>query len=205
MDFEEAFGPDVTTTQFFEEVLPQLHSDFRRDLEAASDVDVIVSVYLRDIDDRWTVRHDAATRELEIEHDEMIDFPHLTIVGEARFWDRVKEGILPLAEAIDVRRDELRGQYRVTPAFRDDFEQIDGVIDIEITGGDEVVTLSLVFNNYDADDFFPRISVSIPFDLMQEVARGDVPPETAIRGLSFSGDKRFALEFGGLLATHFED
>lgn len=205
MQFKDAFGPDVTTTQFFENVLPDLYDEFKSEVEAASDVDLIVSVYLEDIDDRWTVRHDASAKCLEIEHDEMVDFPHMTIVGQARFWDRVKEGILPLAESLVERRDELRGEYQVTPAFRDDFERVDGVLDIAITGDEEAVTMSIIFNNYEADDSFPRFGVTIPFELMQEVATGDVPPESAIRGLSISGDKRFALEFGGMLATHFED
>lgn len=205
MELDSAFGPNVSPREFFETVLERLYDTYKADVSDASEIDVIVSVYLEDVDERWTILHERASQKLTIENDEMIDFPLVTIVGHARHWDAAKEGILPLAHALDARRDELRGQYRLTDNFRDDFERIDGAIEVVFTSeSEDPLSLEIVFNNYEWDAAFPRIRVEVPYRLLQDVTSGSLDPGKAVRGLKFSGDRGFALEVGGLLATHFD-
>lgn len=205
MDLDSAFGPDVSPNEFFENVVGELYDAYKADVEDASQIDVIISVFLEDIGERWTVHHDRMAESLTVENDEMIDFPLISLFGQAHHWDRVKTGVLPLAKSLEARREELRGKYALTEAFRDDFERLDGVVELAFSSGsDEPMTLSIVLNNYEADDWFPRIRVELPYELLEDVVRGKREPGEAIRGLNFSGDRGFALELGGLLATHFD-
>ncbi len=202
MDFAEAFAPDVSIEKFFEEIVPRLHAD-RGDFAEFSEVDVIVSVYLEDTDKRYTLafRRDGTC---DVEADEMIDFPVITLVGYEKFWPIVKKHAVGLLESLDERRDELQSQYRLTQNFLDEFERYDGSIDITISGPDGDVDMTLVLNDYEKVDGAKNFGFVLPFELVEAVTKGDEEPGRAAKKLKIKGDYGFATVLGGFLLEQFD-
>lgn len=204
MDFSEAFADDVTLEQFFEEILPRLHNDRIETFRELSEIPVIVSVYLRDTKQRWTVelRRDGLT----VEADEMVDFPMVTIEGDSRYWDEVKRHARTILRAVDARRDEVREQLQLTPELFADFERFDTVIDVEITETEDnpSIALRLVLNNYEPVDGARSFCVALPLPTLLELARGEKDPKQVAKGLSIRGDAKAAVSLGGLFASRFE-
>lgn len=202
MDFSEAFAPSVSIDDFFHDIVPRLHRE-RADFGEFSEVDVIVSVYLADTDKRFTCafRRDGSC---EIEDDEMIDFPVITVIGYEKYWEIVKKRAIGLLEALDERKNELKSQYRLTQGFLDDFERYDGSIDITITGPDGEVEMTLVLNDYERVDGAKSFGFELPLELIEAVATGDEDPGKVAKRLKIKGDYGFATVLGGFLLDQFD-
>lgn len=202
MDVQNALADDVTIHEFFTEWVPTLFEERREDFAASSDVDLILCFKFQDSGEVYSL--ELARDGVAVEDDEMIDFPFVTVLGWAKFWDVVKEKSRPLAEALEERRDEVRDSFRLSQAFYDDWEKFDVVIDVEITneGAAEPVTFSIVLNDYDIPDGARRFGFSIPLSTLDDVATGRQDPVDAARALKITGDYRAAATLGGMIMSH---
>ena len=91
MDLDAAFGADITIDRFFDEVLGALHTSRPGEFEAMSDIPVIICAKF---DDGRVFTVTADKNGVEIEHDEAIDFPVLTVFGRVQDWNAFKTGVL---------------------------------------------------------------------------------------------------------------
>lgn len=205
MDILDALGDDVTLEQFFMDWASRLFEERREDFTEASDIDLVLCCKFQDTDEVYTV--EMSHNGLVAEDDEMIDFPALTLMGWSKFWSRAKEGLRPIAAALENRREEVRDSFRLTEAFYADWEKFDVVIDVEVTdgtGGEEPVSFSLVLNNYDIPSDARRFGFSIDVGVLEAMANGSETPEKVARGLRISGDVRIAATLGGMILSHAE-
>jgi hypothetical protein len=202
LDFKEAFAESVTIEDFFHDIVPRMHAE-RGDFADFSQVDVIVSVFLADTDKRFTLefRRDGTC---EVEDDEMIDFPVITLIGYEKYWPLVKKHAVGLLESLDARKEELQSQYRLTQSFLDAFERYDGSVDVTISGPDGEVEMSLVLNDYERVDGAKQFGFELPLSLVEAVVTGAEEPGKAAKSLKIKGDYGFATVLGGFLLEQFE-
>lgn len=202
MDILDALADDVSLHQFFMDWAPRLFAARRDDFAAASEVDLVLCFKFEDTDEVYTV--ELSRNGLAVEDDEMIDFPALTIVGQARNWPRVREQLRPLAEQLERRREQVRDSVRLTQALLDDWEKFDVVIDIEVTDGGSAggVKFSVVLNDYNPPKGARRFGFAIPLHALEAMAAGRQTPEEVGRGLKLTGDVRVAATLGGMILSH---
>ncbi len=204
MDIVEALGDDVTLREFFMECVPELFEARREEFSRLFEFDVILCFKFQDSGEIYSIalRPDGA----EVEDDEMIDFPLITLQGWAKFWDVVKREARPLARDLEERRHEVDDAPTLTQAFFDDWEKFDVVIDVEITGDDdaEPVQFSLILNDYEAPDRARKFGFTVELQTLAEVASGKRDPVEAAKGLKIRGDVGIAATLGGMILSHTE-
>lgn len=211
MKIEDALKPGVTPAKFFVDYVPALFKARRELFAEVSDVDVIASVYMRDVDERYTCefRADGCT----VERDEMVDFPVATIVGDARDWEDFKRhllGILVLLEqrAYSYRNDPAKpAPSRLTRDFVDKLERFDGVFSVQLSaeGLQKPIAIQLVLNDYEAGQDAPLMKLAVSFETMEQFARGAIDPKQLGRHVRVGGEVSLGLELGGLLLKYFPE
>lgn len=205
-EIAEHFAEGVTVREFLLERVPALHARRLERFNRFVKVPLIFSVYLEDTSERFTIKLDA--RGAETEDDEMIDFPQVTCVALASNWEESRRHMSALYAILD-ERDDLRepadAAKVLTQAVLDEFERFDGAIAITLTGTEKPggMTMTLALNDYLADDGAPRFEVSLPMDLVYQVARGELSPEQAGKTIQLRGKKSLALDLAGWANKHF--
>lgn len=201
MDVLDALADDVSLKEFFLTWAPRLFAARQDDFAAASDIDVVLCFKFQDTGEVYSIEMSSAG--LVVEDDEMIDFPTLTLLGWSKFWPRAKQALRPIAEALETRRSEVRDSFRLTDAFYADWEKFDVVIDIEVVDeSGDLVTFSLVLNDYDAPSGARRFGFRIPLADLDAMANGSLSPESVAKTLKVTGDVRVAATLGGMILSH---
>ena len=185
-------------------VVPEIHKERRHEYnDYIHGVDMVIAIRLTDVDEFWTVRFNG--HEIEIEDDELIDFPIVTVEGTQTQWESMREDVIELLLLIDAQKDRLKKGRKFDVTFRETLERYDGVIDLTITGKSSSDTLKfrLILNNYEADRGFRKFEVSVPRTVLFDVVEGRVPVDSAAKGLSIRGDVGLAVDLGGAIMKHF--
>jgi hypothetical protein len=205
MEFEEALGPDVDVETFFEENVAEVHRSRLEIFSRGVDTPIIVCVALDDLDERYT--YEFRPDGIEVEHGEMIDFPVVTIIGEAKYWETVRDHLREIAEAVHARASDKHPPRKLTRDFLDKFERFDGVIELQLVDDDldERVQLKVVLNDYDSPAGARHLTIRAPFSLGLELARGDVHPSNLEQHISASGDMGLAFDLTGFLNKEFPE
>lgn len=204
-DYKKLFPVGITVDKVFTDVLPIIHEEQRGEFaDYISGVDIVIAVRLTDARKMWTARFNAD--EIEIEDDELVDFPILTVEGTQKQWPALLPYLTDLLSTLESRRKELKPKKRFDSKLRAALERIDGIVDICITGDDPTDNLRfrLILNNYAEHDSFRRFSITIPRSVVFDVAEGRTPIEAAARGLSVQGDVGLAVDLGGTILEHFQ-
>ena len=205
MDLLEALDDDVSLEAFFTEWAPRLFAARQDDFARSSDIDFIICFKFQDTDEVYSVhlRPDGC----EVEDDEMIDFPMVSVVGQSQFWPRVRKALRPIARSLEARREAVRDSFRLTDAFRADWEKFDVVIDVEVTdsGSPEPVTFSVVLNDYEEPDRARRFGFRLDLSDLESMADGSRTPDSVARSLKISGDYKIAATLGGMIMSHAPD
>ncbi len=202
MNYEEALADGVTLEEFFTRWVPKAYDDPRVEFSEVSDLPLILCFKFQDTDEVYSLEF--SEDGIEVEDDEMVDFPMVTLIGWAKFWPTVRRHLLPLAQRLDARAEEVASKYRITRAFYDDFEKFDCVIDITVEGeaGEEPVSFSAVLNDYDAEPDARRFGFTTNLETLEALIAGDIEPVDAAKGLSIRGDYRAAASLGGMIMSH---
>src|SRR5690554_4736331 len=132
MKIEDALEPGISTDTFFMECVPELFKARQQIFQQSSDTDVIVSVYFKDTDARYTCEFRADG--CAVERDDMVDFPVATIVGEEADWEDFKRHMLAILLPLEQRANDYRERAastmsRLTPEFLAKLERFDGVFE----------------------------------------------------------------------------
>ncbi|MFB6262211.1 MAG: hypothetical protein ABEL76_01110, partial [Bradymonadaceae bacterium] len=173
--------------------------------ELYSRVPLRFSVYLTDVDRRFSVELTSdGARAVE---GSFIDFPLVTLEGTTDRWDEAKGHAQALLEEIDHRLEQSPPDDQLHREFLDDFERLDGVIEVGVLegeGDDEPHVLRLVLNNYEEPGYEPRsVRATGPIDRLYEVVEGDRSAAEAARSLDLEGDVGPALDLGGMVMSHY--
>lgn len=205
MDFDDAFGSDVSPREFFEEKLRDLFESRLDRFDRLSDTPIRASVHLTDLDQRYSFEFDS--EGLRSTEGEFIDFPVVTVEGSSEQWETVREHTRELLERIEARTRHRTPDNRITRRFLDELERHDGVFTLEIATEerDEPVVIQLILNDYQAPPRAREVEMSCSADLLYDVANGDRTPAEAARSASLSGDLSLAFDIGGLLMSHFPE
>lgn len=203
-----AFAEDVSLRDFFMDHMPRIHEANLEDFKRWTDETLIISFEMRDTDERYTLACNPS--DCEVEDDEMIDFPIITLVGEARHWDALKPSLLELALALNANAEKLEAQYnaRIERKMLDEFERkFEGTITavvVGVEGIDEPVTFELVLNDYVKNDGAPGFEFRINASNIRDLANGKVKPKELKDTIKVVGQMKLALDMLGFFSTHFE-
>lgn len=205
MELHEALAPDVGIETFYEECLPALFEERRELFASVCEVPLIISVYLEDIDLRYTAefRPDGC----RVEPGEMIDFPVATLVGSSTDWDVVKRQTLRIVTPLEERAEGYRPPRKVTRAFLDDLERFDGEFAFILSDNtlDEPVEIGVVLNDYTLPPGAPKLTIETRFEVGERLARGDLSPSQLDASVKLGGDVGLGIDVGGLLLEHFPE
>lgn len=196
----EGLAAGVSLRRFMEEYVPRIHAARGEEFSHVSDVPLVLSVWFRDTDERYTVELSGAG--CVVERGEMVDFPVATIAGLASGWETFKPQLLRASLALEEGRERLRskyGQRRVTPQVKRVFEGLEGVIEVVVDGA----PLWVILNDYEGDGGGKGIKVSLSESVVLSMARGEVEPRQVSGSVKVSGQMGFALELAGFFSTHF--
>lgn len=195
---EAALAPGVSVRDFFLKHVEKIHAARLEDFRRVSAIPVILSVYLTDTDERFTVelRDDGC----EVEDEELVDYPVVTLIGEAAHWERTKVEVLKMAAALEARRGELEARVKApvwTESARAEFERFDGLIRVKIveTGGEDVV-IELVLNDYERGRG-QTLEVTLPLPLLQGVTGGHIAPDAAGGQVRLGGHRALGAVLAG--------
>lgn len=205
MDFDEAFGPEVTHEEFFLEKLPALHED-KLDLFATyCETTLRFCVRLEDIGQTFSV--ELAPDGARAIEGEFIDFPIVTLEGETGNWELVKEHARRLFQKGEEALKRRPPTRKITRSFLDDLERFDGVIHLGINGEsiDNPVEVRAILNDYQAPPRAREVEVTLSVDLVDQVAEGEKGASEAADALSLSRDVTLAFDLGGLVMNHFPE
>jgi|GEM_PF-2438146 len=210
MKIEDALEPGISTDTFFMECVPELFKARQQIFQQSSDTDVIVSVYFKDTDARYTCEFRADG--CAVERDEMVDFPVATIVGEEADWEDFKRHMLAILLPLEQRANDYRERAastmsRLTPEFLAKLERFDGVFECKISAEDldEPIEIALILNDYDAPDGAPRLRIGASFETGEALANGELFPTDLPDRVRVGGDLSLGLEVGGLLLKYFPE
>lgn len=205
MDFDEAFGPEVTHEEFFLEKLPQLHEE-KLDLFATyCETTLRLCIRLEDLDRTFSV--ELAPDGARAIEGEFIDFPVVTLEGETGNWDLVKKHARRLFEKGEEALKRRPPNHKISRAFLDDLERYDGVLNVTISGEslDDPIEVRAILNDYQAPPRAREVDVTLSVDLVDQVAEGDKGASEAADALSLGRDVTLAFDLGGLMMNHFPD
>ena len=199
-DLAPFFEDDVTLDAFANDHLRTIHTSRIDRWRTFSKVPIILCLKL-ETGDVFCAEFGHA--DVEIDDDEMIDFPVATVLGQSEQWNGVKALCRRYLDAFESRNAELTDVFTLTQSFLDAFERFDTVIDIRITDGDtQLLDFSVVLNNYDAPAHAPTFSISIDQALLDAVADGSMTPAAAAKAIKVGGSIKEAAEIGGLILKH---
>lgn len=202
-DFQKHLPAGVTLKTVFSKVIPEIHRERRHEFtDYVAGLDLIFAVRLTDTDRIWTVRFNE--KEIEIEDEEGIDFPILTLESTEAQWEKVRPDLIRILTLADQRRHLLKGKPRFDKKLRAQLERFDGVIDVEIPSDIGTFKMRLILNNYEAQKGFRKFKVTVPQSVIFDVARGDLDIEAAARGLAIQGDMSLAMDLGGTFLKHYQ-
>lgn len=203
MDTADAFASDVTMAEFLLEKLPRLHDERLDVFELYSDATLRFSVYLKDVDRRFSVELSAeGSRAIE---GEFIDFPIVTLQGEESNWEFIRDHARRLFEKGEKGLRKHPPPDRISQAFLDEFERFDGTLTVRLVleDRDEPVEMRLILNDYEPYPGARSIDIRIPMRVAQGVMEGRVDPSDARDGIDVSGDMSLGLDLSGLILEHF--
>lgn len=205
MKIEDALAPGVDTETFFLEHVPALFEARRELFASAYDTPVIVSIHLTDTDEKYT--YEFRPDGCEAEADEMIDFPVITVAGEAGRWEDFKRHVLDVAKLAEQRAHQTEPPRKITRKFLDEFERYDGEFVLELHAEDlaEPITVRGILNDYEKPAGAPSLHIGATFEMGEELARGDVLPRELESRVKIKGDLSLGLEVGGLLLKYFPE
>lgn len=203
-ELAEALGAGVGPREFFMKRAAGVHKARLSDFERITEVPLTFSLYFTDVDERYTVRLERGGA-LEVEDDELDDFPVATVEGLEGDWELVKSHILRLVEVLEGRRAELERRYtkKITAKILAEFEKIDGAIYVEIVDGARSVKWRVILNHYEAQGGAPSFKIKVPLSLIEDVANGRQEPAAAVKAATVTGDTKFALGLAGFFSKHF--
>lgn len=205
IDYKKLLPAGITVEKVFADVLPAVHDEQRDEYaDYVEGMDIVIAVRLTDARKLWTVRFNAD--EIEIEDDELVDFPIVTIEGTQKQWPNLLPYLVEILTTLESRRKELKPKKRFDATLQAALERFDGVIDLCVTGDDPTDNLRfrLILNNYAEHTSFRRFSITIPRSVVFDVVEGRTPIESAARGLSVQGDVGLAVDLGGTILEHFQ-
>jgi len=205
MDFDEAFGDEVTPREFFLEKLPALHRGRLEQFELFSETTLRFSVRLSDVDEQYSVelRPDGA----DAREGEFIDFPVVTIEGTSGPWEVVRKRSREAFEKGERALERNPPTDRIDDEFLADLERYDGVFEIEVEFPDldEPAEFRLILNDYRAPQGAPKIRATVGAEAVRDLFEGHRSPDEVARSADVSGEMSLAFELGGVLMEHFPE
>lgn len=200
-----ALAPGVTPSQFFFDHMPGIHEARLEDFRSVCDIPLIISLWFRDTDRRFTA--ELSPHGYRAEEGDMIDFPVATICGEEARWEEVKADVLEAVLALHESRHDLERRYgdrRITEQVRRDFEDLRGIIEVSVTGGHAPFDVEVILNDYEPEPRAPSFAIKATKDVVMRMARGQLEPRAASGEVSVRGGMGFAMDLGGFAAEHFD-
>ncbi len=205
MDWSEVLDPELSPRELLCERLPELHQQridqYRRLVEAP----MIFSFLFPDSGEQYTLR--VTTQKVEAVEGDMIDFPQATARGSRDQWKRCVELVRRLAEPADDQIDRVDGRIKITQNVVDGFEQFDGVLRVIITDlpdDAESLEFEVVLNDYTEPDWAETATVTVQWQVLEDVAHGRLDPVEAARKAKVGGKVGLAIDLGGYFATEFD-
>jgi hypothetical protein len=201
---EQALAAGVSPREFFMKRAAGVHKARQSDFERITEEPLTFSLYFTDVDERYTVRLERGGA-MEVEDDELDDFPVATVEGLAGDWELVKSHVLRLVEVLEGRRAELERRYtkKITAKILAEFEKIDGSIHVEIVDGARSFKWRVILNHYEAQSGAPSFKIKVPLSLVEDVASGRQELAAAVKAAVVTGDTKFALRLAGFFSKHF--
>lgn len=197
---EEALKPGVSREDVFMKYVPRAHALQQELFERASNVPVVVSFWLEDVDERYTFEF--GPNGSEAERGEMVDFPQVTIAAKASDWEVIREKVRELSLLLQEQRDALEGRYGgqapLTGAVLESFERFQGEIRVTVDG----VQLRVILNDYVSSSGDPWFGMEVSTEALRGVIVGKVEPRELLRQVQIKGQMSFALELAGFLSKH---
>jgi len=202
----EALAPGVSLREFFFTYAERLHTARIEEYRQATDERVLVHLSFEDSGELYTVA--LSPDGVEVEDDEMMDFPVISVHAEADKWEAFKPDILELSLALESGRDHFKrqaGGKRVTRDILDRFEKMAGTMEITVTGGQsgEDLTIVVALNDYVVQDDAPRMTMKMDKELVLRMARGELDPKDARDLIEVGGKVRLGVDIAGFFSQHF--
>ncbi len=199
MELAEAVAEGTNLVSFFTKNIEAVHAANSEDFKALSEIPILLCIKF---DDGQTYSILMSEDEVEIEDDEMIDFPNLTVKTKASEFPLFLSYVRQYIGAFEEKKGEIAETFRLTDAFRDDVEKIDLVIELEVFESDKnVMSSEIILNDYEDSDF-KRVKIRVDKTMLDDVAAGRITPAQAAKGLSISGAIFKAAELGQLFLKH---
>lgn len=205
MEFDEAFGPEVTPEEFFLEKLPELHRERLDNFEQFCETTLRFSIRLTDVDEQYSVelRPDGARAR----EGEFIDFPVATIEGTTGPWETIKRHTQRAFEEGERALEQQPPSDRIDDDFLADFEQFDGVLEVEfeLPDLDEPAEFRILLNDYQAPPDARTLRAEVGADAFEDLLEGRRTAEEAAQSADLSGDMSLAFELSGVVLRHFPE
>lgn len=200
MELLKALEEGTSIVTFFTESLPGLFQTRAEEFSDFSEVPIIICTRF---DDARIFCVAISANDIEIEDDEMVDFPNLTILSKVKEWNVFLTYARRYILAYDAKKDELKSVFYFTKAFALALEKFDLHLIVEIVEGeDSLLTSELILNNYEVDVSFPRIKIKIDLKTLDAIAAGDLTPIEAAKIIEISGDVLKAAELGHMFLKY---
>lgn len=203
---KEAFGPDVTVRDFYMTQFPKIHAANLERFGQWTDQTLIVSAYLRDTDERYTLAF--SPDGVEVEDEEMVDFPLITLAGNSANWSELKTFLGRLSVLMDQHADKLESQYKaqITPELMQKFERYEGTITIGVDGVEGVdgtLEFDVVLNDYEKVDGAPDFKVVVGAPQLEALLKGEVDPTSLKDAVKISGQMTLGLSLLAFFNANF--
>lgn len=202
----EAFGPDVTVRDFYMTHFPKIHAANLERFCQWTDQTLIVSASLRDTDERYTMAF--SPNDVEVEDDEMVDFPLITLAGDASNWSELKVFLGRLSVLMHQHAEKLESQYKaqITAQLMKKFERYEGTITIGVDGIEGVagtLEFDIVLNDYEKVQGSPEFKVIIGAPQLESLLRGEVDPTSLKDAVKISGQMTLGLSLLAFFNANF--
>ncbi len=198
MEWSEVLDPALSPEELICEKVPRLHEARLEQFQRFSSATLIFSVEFTDTGDRFTfsLSPDGA----EARTGEMIDFPQATARGAQSDWSRAVGLVATLVEPADQQIERYEGKVHITQDIVDGFERFDGVLEVDVVDlpdGGPKLSFEVILNDYEEPPRAPRAHLTVPWQVLDEVAHGHLDPVAAAKGLRIRGSMGLALDLGG--------
>ncbi|MEM1347147.1 MAG: hypothetical protein AAGI01_01230 [Myxococcota bacterium] len=203
---QEALAPGVRLHEFMFTWVERLHAARLEEYRALTDERLLVHLSFEDSGELYTVA--LSPGAVEVEGDEMMDFPVISVHAEAEKWETFKPDILELSLALESTREHFKrraGGRRVTRDILERFEKMAGTMEITVTGtqSGEELTLVVALNDYVVQRDAPRMTMRMDKELVLRMARGELDPKEARELIEIGGKVRLGVDLAGFFAQHF--
>ncbi len=203
MEWSEVLDPSLKPGEVLGQRLKQMHGERRERISALLKSEVILCLRLDKEVHTIAVRGDGYRWEPR----EMIDFPQATVLTDHDRWRRSLGFVEELIEPAEERLDEYRGRWEITDELLRRFERFDGVLEVEVRGlpdGGAPMAFEVVLNDYQEVGGSPRAVLKVEWEVLKQVAHGQLNPTEAARKVEVGGARGLALELGGFAATELD-